>query len=254
METNTNRAFQVPKKSSKKKWFFLGLGLVSTGILSFFGYQYWKKHKKTSAAQDQKAPDFKAPQSKPATKPKTKPKAKPTAAAAANKPPASAPKPTIKATALATGFYAAIVSKTFNNVQKFLKQLKSPADYKAVNEAFSRYKVRGVTQTLVNALLSTFTLPAQKDAIRKALTAAGLKYDGKKWSLSGLENPPLLITTQPTEVWKDPKTSVPVPLNMVLGKEIAKRGSFTVFESDKQLFLVKSTHVKTYNTTNQKTP
>lgn len=246
METNTStKAFQMPKKSNKKKWFFLGLGLVSTGILSFFGYQYWKKHKKTNAANDEKVPEFKTPK-QPAAKTTVKPKT----AAAAKTPITNAPKPPIKASVLATGLYASIISKTFNNAIKILKQLKSTEDYKSVNTAFSKYKVRGVTQTLVNALLTTFTTTVQKDTIRKALSAIGLKYDGKKWSLSGIDNGPLLITTQATEVWKDPKTSVPVPLNMVLGKEIDKRGTFSVFENEKQFFLVKSSHVKPYQTTN----
>lgn len=244
METNINtQAFQTPKKYNKKKWFFLGLGLVSTGILSFFGYQYWKKHKKTSVSQQKTAPDFKVPDSATATaKPKTPPKK------ATIKASPAAPKAAIKAPVIATGLYAAIISKTFNNALKLLAQLKKPADYKAVNEAFSKYKIKGTKQTLVNALLNTFTVPAQKEAIRKALLATGLKYDGKKWSLSGVESSPVIITIQATQVWKDPNTSVPVPLNMVLGKEIDKRGSFTVFENERQYFLVKSDHIKIFKT------
>ncbi|MGZ4036870.1 MAG: hypothetical protein ACXVPQ_03525, partial [Bacteroidia bacterium] len=70
--------------------------------------------------------------------------------------------------------------------------------------------------------------------------------DGKKWSLSGIEKP-TLITIQGTKVWKDPQHSVAVPLNMVLGKEVAKRGHFTLFENDRQYFLVESKHVKPYS-------
>jgi hypothetical protein len=62
--------------------------------------------------------------------------------------------------------------------------------------------------------------------------------------LGGIEKQNLLITTRETKVWKDPQTSVPVPINMVLGNEVTKRGQFTLFENEKQHFLVQSDHVK----------
>lgn len=237
-----NAAFQVPKKNNKKKWFFLGLGLVSTGILSFFGYQYWKKHKTQTDATSNKAPEMKA--AKPKAAPKTKPKQAPAAATAA---PAKKP---INAALIATGLHASIISRTFNNALKLLNLMKSTADYQAVNAAFGKKKVKGVTQTVVNAMLSTFTAAAQKESIRKVFSAMGLKYDGKKWSLSGIDDKTFIITTQATTVWKDPRTSVPVPLNMVLGSEVAKRGKFTLFENEKQFFLVESGHVKNHITNN----
>jgi hypothetical protein len=105
--------------------------------------------------------------------------------------------------------------------------------------------VNGVRQTLVNGVLSSFKDEKQKVAIRAAFAAMGLKYDGKKWSLSGLEDK-TLVTNKATTVWKDPKTSVPVPQNMVLGKEVAERGTFKMFQNDNQLFLVESQHVNYY--------
>ena len=105
--------------------------------------------------------------------------------------------------------------------------------------------LNGVRQTIVNGVLSTFKDEKEKATIRLAFTSMGLKYDGKKWGLQGIEN--LIITNRKTKVWKDPKTSVNVPANMVLGEEITQRGNFKVFKSGSQLFLVESEHVNKYN-------
>ncbi|MGZ4038465.1 MAG: hypothetical protein ACXVPQ_11595, partial [Bacteroidia bacterium] len=147
---------------------------------------------------------------------------------------------------VAKGFYTAILVKNFKTAMLLLKTLKSVDDYSAVSKAFSALKVNVTHKTLVEGLVGSFTQDTQKTAIHAALTAIGLKYDGKKWSLSGIEKT-TLITTQGTKVWKDPQHSVAVPLNMVLGKEVAKRGHFTLFENDRQYFLVESQHVKPYS-------
>jgi len=307
----------VPKKSSGKKWLFIGLGVITTGVLSFFGYQYWKSNKKENEKPGGDAPDFKA------EKPKTVPKKKPPV----KKPvPKSAPKPSTNTSAntnttfpdyfplrkgsqgervkilqgalirkygktilpkgatgiydsdlqaalkkqslpesidettfnvlthqtkvepgmIARGLQVAIKAKSFTAALKILKAIKSPLDYTAVNKVFSTYLINGVRQTIVNAILGAFKDEKQKQEIRLALAAMGLKYDGKKWTLSGLDGKPFLITTHTTKVWKDPRTSVVVPKNMVLGREIEQRKNFTLFENDKQFFLVESKHVNPY--------
>src|SRR5204862_283247 len=64
-------------KSSPKKWLFIGLGVAATGALSYFGWQYWKKHKSQSEEDTSSdAPDF-SPVSTPSYTP-PKPKSNPT--------------------------------------------------------------------------------------------------------------------------------------------------------------------------------
>lgn len=317
MDNNT-----INKKSSRKKWMFLGLGLITTGVLSFFGYKYYKENKKKSESSGSDAPDFKA--EKPKTPPKKAPapkSKKPSLKKPA--PPKPAPKPETNTAAqtfpdyfplkkgsqgervrqlqqaligkngagilprgatgiydsdlqaalkklslpeiidettynvlvtktkvdpalIARGLQMAIKAKSFKAAIKILKVIKSSAQYTSVNKVFSNYFINGVRQTIVNAVLSTFKDEKQKQEIRLAFAAMGLKYDGKKWSLEGLDGKPLLITTQTTKVWKDPRTSVEVPKNMVLGKQIEQRKNFTLFENDKQFFLVESRHVNYY--------
>ncbi|MDP3558101.1 MAG: hypothetical protein Q8T03_12080 [Bacteroidota bacterium] len=250
------------KKGGGKKLLFLGLGLLTTGVLSFFGYRYWKSNKKQTEKPESNAPNFKAEKPKtsvkpkpktqkpPAKKPVSKNTAKPKAAAnTTNAPKNPEPvinKPKFEPGLIARGLQLAIKAKSFSSALRILKVIKSVAQYESVNKVFQSYRINSVRQTIVNGLLSTFKDEKQKQELRQAFTTIGLKYDGKIWTLSGIESKPMLITLQGTKIWKDPKTSVEVPKNMVLGREIAKRKNFSLFENDKQLFLVESKHVTNY--------
>ena len=311
----------APTNKNKKR-LLIGLGIFATGVLTFFGYNYWKGNKKQSETAQSNSPDFKV------DKPKSQPKQQKPPQPKNKKPPVKKPAPkspvntiippstfpdyfplkkgsrgervkqlqqaliskygssvlpkgataiydtdlqnalvklkfpetidettfnvlvqekTVDATLLARALYAAIRAKSFTASIKILKLIKKPSDYSAVNKVFSSYFINGVHQTLVTAILNTFKTEAQKQEIRLAFASMGLKYDGKKWSLNGLDSTPQIITLQTTKVWKDPKTWVEVPKNMVLGKEIAKRKEYSLFENDKQYFLVKSDHVGIFN-------
>ena len=144
--------------------------------------------------------------------------------------------------------YAAAIKKDYNKVMALLKTIHNTSDYKAVSNVFmNNYRINGVRQTLVNGMLNSFADASQKQAIRFAFTSMGLKYDGSKWSLAGLEEHLTIITNRPSKVWKDPKHYVEVPPNMVLGKEVSKRNNFTLFENGNQYFLIASEDVNYYN-------
>jgi hypothetical protein len=53
-----------------------------------------------------------------------------------------------------------------------------------VSEQIKNYRIGGVRQTLVNALLNVFTESSQRSKIQNTLKNIGLKYDGNKWTLS----------------------------------------------------------------------
>lgn len=259
-----------PKKNNKKKWLLiLGLGLLTAGA-SIFGYRYYKKNKQT-IKNDSSAPDFKAEKPKGIIKSKTPPKAGSKSSPTLPPKPSSkqgngtpnfttAPKQeqqsgtkikqilasTIDGRQIALNIHAAALRKDFTKVYEQLGKIKTTKDYSSVNKVFSSLFLNGVRQTLVTGLSNTFKDQKQKDTLRKSFFAMGLKYDGRKWSLSGIE-PSAIITTSPTKVWKDPQTAVPVPVNMVLGQQVCQRGNFTLFENDKQYFLVETKHIKPYN-------
>ncbi len=153
----------------------------------------------------------------------------------------------LDAAGTAQKLYNAMTGKDFNAALALLKMLKSTADYSAVSTNLSEnYRIGGVHQTLVNAMLNTYTSETQKQQIRLAFAAMGLKYDGDKWSLSGLGGMGLLVTIKPTRIWKDPQTSVAVPVKMVLGRPVATRGHFTLFENEDNFYLVQTAHVGKY--------
>lgn len=148
--------------------------------------------------------------------------------------------PAFDADVAANQLYTAASKKDFSGTIKSLQTLSSKDDYKSVSESFkSNYRINGVHQTLVNGILGSFTDVKQKQAIRLQFTRMGLNYDGKKWSLSGLDTASI-ITNQATIVWEHPKKGIKVPAKMVLGKEVAQRGEHTLFENNGHHFLVKT--------------
>lgn len=145
---------------------------------------------------------------------------------------------------LAQQIFAAASKKDFNTTVKLLKQLKTKDDYKQTGEEFKNYRLGGgVRQTLVNALLNTFSKEEQKQAIRFEFLRMGLQFDGKKWSLDGFDGVSI-VTVEPTTVWINSQESIAVPAKMVLGNEITKRLDYTLFENNGKHFLVQTKSIK----------
>ena len=139
---------------------------------------------------------------------------------------------------LAKEIYLALSKKDFTGVLRALQKIKSVTDYSAVSEILkNNYRIGGVRQTLVNGALSSFSDDKQKQAIRLQFTRMGLNYDGNKWTLSGLETS-ALITNKACTIWSPCGKEIKVPANMVLGKEVARRGEHTLFENNGRHFLV----------------
>lgn len=153
---------------------------------------------------------------------------------------------------LAEKLHEAAEDKNYSNALSYLKQLRNTSDYSKVSEKFKEYRINGgVRKTLVTGMLDTFKTASQQDAIRAQFLRMGLKYDGDKWSLSGLagNEHPLLVTTQPTELI-DPKhrVKVNVPAKMIIGHRLQEKNGLTLFktlEKNKKL-IVKSSTVKIY--------
>ena len=97
------------------------------------------------------------------------------------------PKPLIAfdPAAVAKGLFLTIRSKNFNSALLLLKVIKTTARYAQVSEQLQHYFINGVRQTLVNAMLNTFTEVSQKATIKDVFQKMGLKYNAAtdKWSL-----------------------------------------------------------------------
>lgn len=147
---------------------------------------------------------------------------------------------------LAREMIRGISTRNFTMVDQLLANMKSVNDYEAVNKEFKTIRLFGVRHTLVTALFKFFTNTSQKETIRQHLLRIGLKFDGQKWSLFGLGalNGRSIITTRPTTIWDGNETTVEVPANLLLGKEISSKDGFTRFETlDKHELIVHSNAV-----------
>ena len=136
-------------------------------------------------------------------------------------------------------------ARDFNKVIDSLRQMNSTDDYSNVSSQFKLYRVNGVHQTLVNGLLRSFVPDNQKQQIRIEFLRMGLKYDGNKWALQGIE-PKLIITTQPTIILTNQKRKVRVPAFMVLGIYRKQEKGVVLFENNHQFFMVGAAHIKPF--------
>ena len=131
--------------------------------------------------------------------------------------------------------------------------MKNTDDYSAVSNYFKEnYLINGVHQTLVNGMLNSFSDEKQKQQIRLEFLRMGLKYDGKKWALAGLDGIPYraeILSTEKTIAYTAKGNGkIAIPENIVLGKkEFTLNGwvYFYPFKSD-TLFRVKKEHIKIY--------
>ncbi|MFM2224275.1 MAG: hypothetical protein RJA07_477 [Bacteroidota bacterium] len=144
---------------------------------------------------------------------------------------------------LAQTLVRSAITRNFNKVIEALKQLRSTDDYAKVSSQFKLHRVNGVHQTLVNGLLHSFVPEDQKQQIRMEFLRMGLKYDGNKWALSGIEKK-LIITTLPTWVYATGNEKIKVPAGVVLGNEWKQQNGIIFFENKQQLFAVDASHVQ----------
>jgi hypothetical protein len=134
----------------------------------------------------------------------------------------------IDAKKLADALYNAVENTDLNQALSTLKQMNSVDDYKAVNTEFETNTIGFVKKTLVNGLLDAFTNLDDKVKIRLELTRMGLKYNGTKWSLSGLDRQSL-FTIKDTQVLEKDGRAMQVPANTILGDVVGEKNGWVYF-------------------------
>lgn len=90
---------------------------------------------------------------------------------------------TFNPSAIAKAINDSIQAKDYTTSITLLKGIKNTTDYSLVSEQLKAYRINGVRQTLVNAMLSNYTTSNQKLIIQEALKKIGLKYAHGKWSV-----------------------------------------------------------------------
>jgi hypothetical protein len=125
-----------------------------------------------------------------------------------------------------------------------LKRIKTIQDYTAVNELFKTLILRGVRQTIVNGVLGSFSDDTSKQLIRAEFIRMGLKYDGAKWSLSGIPQRQL-ITKVPTTIRSLCNAELDVPENTLLGLEVGTTHDRTTFKTlNHEILTVPTKHIQ----------
>jgi hypothetical protein len=150
--------------------------------------------------------------------------------------------PPIDHSKFAQALYASAISKNFSAAISVLKLMKTTGDYSAVSDKFKTYFIGGVRKTLVNGMLDAFTSIDQKAEIKQAFQNMGLKYDGSKFSLSGITARGIITKTK-TTVYDEALCGTTVPANMILGTEAGRRGSYTQFKNKGRYFLVPTQNI-----------
>lgn len=147
------------------------------------------------------------------------------------------PTPEVSSSAISKQLHTAIEKDDVFSAVSALKKIKNIAKYKKVNEIFKKTKYYTfmdgyVSRTIVNALLDQFTSTEYKKKINAELYRIGLKYDGTKWSLSGLlAGTKRLVTILPTVVWDAKGKRLPVPRSTIIGTFIRAKNGITEFET-----------------------
>lgn len=152
----------------------------------------------------------------------------------------------VSASSIATTIYNAILKRSLSSAIKGLKQIKSVSDYTAVNTHFKKKRIGLVRMTLVTALLSTFSSTAQKKQVNQEFYRIGLKYDGSKWSLSGIYGVEIdqLVAIENTKVWDKHGSGMMIPKGTIIGEYLDANNGVTEVETlDGKRLFVKTTSI-----------
>lgn len=137
------------------------------------------------------------------------------------------------ATQIASALHTAIAQRKLADAMAALKKIKSVTGYSAVNTIFKQTRIGFVRKTLLTALLERFRSSNQKKQLNSQFYRIGLKYDGNKWALAGLQGTMTdrLVTTDTTKIWDISGSFILVPPATILGEYLDANDGVTEFET-----------------------
>lgn len=147
---------------------------------------------------------------------------------------------------ISSSLHSAITKDDISKAVSALNKISSVSGYTAVNTLFKQTRIGFVRKTLVTGLLDQFRSSSEKKQINQQLYRIGLKYDGSKWSLSGILGIMMdqLVTIEPTKIWDESGKSIEVPKATVLGEYLDANDGVTEFETlDRRRLFVKTTSI-----------
>lgn len=154
-------------------------------------------------------------------------------------------------TDIAKNLHMAILQGDFTSAIEQLKKIKDVAGYTSVSDIFKQTRIGLVRKTVVTALLDRFGSASKKKDLNAEFYRIGLKYDGSKWSLSGLSGISQLVTIAPALVWDNTGRTLQVPKATILGDYVDGSNGVTQFETlDGRRLFVKTSSISYHDTAN----
>lgn len=160
--------------------------------------------------------------------------------------PASSGGSTTTSSSISSSLHSAITKDNISSAIAALKNIKNVTGYTSVNSVFKQTRIGFVRKTLVTALLDRFNSTSEKKQLNQQFYRIGLKYDGSKWSLSGISGAVIdqLVTIEPTKIWDESGRSLQVPRATILGEYLDANNGVTEFETlDRRRLFVKTTSI-----------
>ena len=153
---------------------------------------------------------------------------------------------TTTSSSISSSLHSAITKDNISSAIAALKNIKDVNGYTSVNSVFKQTRIGFVRKTLVTALLDRFNSTSEKKQLNEQFYRIGLKYDGSKWSLSGMLGAvsDQLVTIEPTKIWDESGRSLQVPRATILGEYLDANNGVTEFETlDRRRLFVKTTSI-----------
>lgn len=153
---------------------------------------------------------------------------------------------TTTSSSISSSLHSAITKDNISSAIAALKNIKNVTGYTSVNSVFKQTRIDLVRKTLVTALLDRFNSTSEKKQLNQQFYRIGLKYDGSKWSLSGISGAVIdqLVTIEPTKIWDESGRSLQVPRATILGEYLDANNGVTEFETlDRRRLFVKTTSI-----------
>lgn len=153
---------------------------------------------------------------------------------------------TTTSSSISSSLHSAITKDNISSAIAALKNIKNVTGYTSVNSVFKQTRIGFVRKTLVTALLDRFNSTSEKKQLNQQFYRIGLKYDGSKWSLSGISGAVIdqLVTIEPTKIWDESGRSLQVPRATILGEYLDANNGVTEFETlDRRRLFVKTTSI-----------
>lgn len=141
---------------------------------------------------------------------------------------------------LAKSLRIAILDDDFDQALRSLSKIFTVKGYQKVNEEFKTKRIGGVRKTIVNGLLTKFSKPTEKKKLNSHFSRMGLKFDGRKWSLSGVrarlvasrfDQSRAIKTKLMASVWDNRGNSMFVEPDTILGDLIGVQNGIARFKT-----------------------